>query len=365
MVRGVTKVGARRSDLMRRWQAIPMAAAVALAVGVVLFGSGGATRVSASPQAGILTYSVSLDCDPGTAGVQSFCLLTTGTTSVDIDVVFTNGSGSALTLGSIGLDVLADQTIFAPNAGVNANKDGNPDFNESGWSAPTTCGLPAPVPDADLDPAVAQSTLVCYNGTSPSIANGGSLKLATVHYTSIDGVGAFSLANVAFGDQYLDEVMSCNPVIATEGACNGTSVQIGANTPTPTFTPTITLTPTETSTPTPVGTPATATSEAYRTVTPTGTPPTSTPSGSETAVATATDTAVVPPPVAPPPGTGDAGAGGVRPIRLPDTGGGERSTAWSAMSMIVLAALAAGTLAGGLYLGVAQAASARRKDGED
>jgi hypothetical protein len=343
-----------------------MAAVVALAVGVVLFGSGGATRVAASPQAGVATGSVSLDCDPGTAGVQSSCLFSTGTTSVDVAVVFTNNSGSPQTVGSFQFNVVANQSIFNPLNGVNTNLNAKPDFNETGMTGTGwSCNPPAPNKDTNANPAIADSLLSCFDGSAdgPSVANGASVVLATVHYSSIDGVGAFTTHDVVVTDNGGFELLSCNPqILTTTGVCNDTSIQIGANTPTPTSTPTITPTPADTSTPAPAGT---ATPEGYKSVTPTGTPATSTPvPGSETAVATATDTAVVPPPVAPPP-SGDAGAGGTRPIRLPDTGGGKASTDWSAMSIIVLAALAAGALAGGLYLGVAQLASVRREDGED
>jgi hypothetical protein len=263
------------TQLQRRLLAGLSVVGVLLALLVVLPAALGADRAN-----GAVTHTdaeLFLDCNPATVLIDQDCNLASGTASADVAVVLVNNSPGAIVLGAINFDVIANQSVFVPTVPADVNKDGNPDFNQAGWTAGTTCGLPPPAPDVDPSATVAQSQLVCYNGTSPSIPAGGQLTLGTVHYTTVDGTGTFSLANVAISDNGLAEVMSCNPVIGTGGNCSGVAsdgfstytlppASIGIGVPptsTPTNTATNTPTPTRTNTPTATNTP---------TITPTATP---------------------------------------------------------------------------------------------
>jgi len=346
---------------MRRWQAIPVAALVATLVGGALFGVGRPTAHAAAAT----DWQMYLDCDTSTSGIQDACIYTTGTTSVDVAVVLENVSGDdTAKVSSITFDVLGtSQATFAPKAGVDSNLDGNPDLNQAGLSGSWSCSSVPPVPDQDPSPSTTDSALVCYTVSGgPTVAVGGTLVLGTVHYTSIDGIGNFSLSNVSVADEPGAELIGCNvpddpdPTRSTIGNCFDASVQVGGS-----ETATATATPTDTPVATATHPPGTATSPAYVTVTPTGSPS-----------AAATPTPAAPAPTEPVSGGtggttggttpgGGAGAGSSGPIRLPDTGtqGAAAGSDWMSIAIIALIALAAGSAAGGAYFGLAHVRGTR------
>ena len=203
-------------------------------------------------------FEMYLDCDPA-AGVQTTCTFPSGTASVDLDVILKNTSGAAGTVTAFNFDVVTDQQlIFNPKPQTGDSNNSNPDFNESAFSLSTvTCSLPPPQRDIDPSPTRAQSRLVCFTGAGngPTVADGASIKLATVRYTSVDGSGSFAFNEVAINDNGYFEILSCNPTISVPGNCFGANVTI-LPPPTATNTPTVTQTPTVTSTPTLTPTPS-------------------------------------------------------------------------------------------------------------
>lgn len=347
---------------MRRWHALPLAALVAFATGVVLFSAASPVTTQAQ-SAG--DFTVAIDCDTSSATVETSCALPSGTTSVTVNVVITNEPGGfgASDVGAFNFEVTASPiTFFSPNAGADADKNANPNFSESSVGATGTwaCTPPAPDNETGATPGVATSFLSCFSfDVGTPIADGASLVLASVTYTTTDGLATLALEDLSIGDIIGVEIASCNPVSTTEATCPTTEVNIGVSTaPTATFTPTVTNTPTATSTPCQTDCPPTATrtSLAYDTVTPTPGPETPTaPAGG--------DTPVPPGPGEPTaPGGGTGGSGGRPGITLPDTGeGASGGVNWSQTALLSLIALAFGGLAGGAYLGAVVVA---RKRGE-
>jgi hypothetical protein len=356
---------------MRRWQAIPVAALVALAVGAIMF-----TRTPTSVQAGTTTpFEFYMDCG---SGPGANCTFPSSETTVDVAITIKNNSGGDVTLATFDLGIKDDnQPVIAPTAPAcpPPGWDCNPDFNQSldGGVGFFSCS-PAPVADADASGTLANSSIHCATGTpAQTLVDGGSLLLATVHYT----VGGDGVANVTFDntfsangayatDNAFAELGSCAPIVSIEANCFGVTVQVGASAATNTPIPTATDTPVPaTATATCVGAACpTATSEAFVTVTPTPggetatpAPGTTAPAGGETPAAPGGEQ-----PGAAPGGEqpgGGTGAGGSRPIRLPDTGTSPTDDTGS-LWLGLLATVGAGALAGGLYFGVAVAADRRR-----
>ncbi len=239
----------------------PRAVIFSLLAIAAVFAAAGAASLGRSLPTSAATptpFEMYLDCDP-TAGIQTTCSFASGTSSVDLDVILKNNSLVARTLGSFNFDVVTNQQlIFNPKPQSGDSFNSNPDANESALlPSGYTCSLPAPQRDLDASPTRAQSRLVCFTGAEdgPTIASGGSIKLATVRYTAVDGSGTFDFSEVAVGDNQAFEEMSCNPVIDQAGNCFGANVTI-LPPPTATDTPTATLTPTVTNTPTITNTPS-------------------------------------------------------------------------------------------------------------
>jgi hypothetical protein len=335
---------------MRRWHAVPVAVLTALTVGMVLFGT--ATPVNAG---GGPAFRLSVDCDSTSTAdvsIQSNCTPPSGTTTATVSIVFTNNSGSDNSIGALAFQLTTDAN-FASTAAPTLNpslEGGGTDFN------------------CELLPATQNpETLNCFlgigSGPGPTVANGASVVLSRFTY-NIAGGDVGTPLDLEFGtignnatetliDQCLDTATSAN-------ACFDAAISVGGgavNTPTNTAVP---ATATNTNTPGPTATPCepncpTGTPRNFVTVVFTPTPGTPTPGTGETPP---------PPPPPPPPGEqpgggqqpgGQTGAGGGRPIRLPDTGAGDDgSVDWSMASLFALLAVAAGSVAGGAWLVVAR-----------
>jgi len=237
-------------------------------VAVATISLAAAARVGTGPRAadaegvpGCIDFSgactaptLALDCDVTTAAIDVSCHFPSGTTSVDIGVVLTNNDVGSMRLGAFDFEVITEQqAAFAPKSGVDGNLNGNPDFNDAAVTGSWQCAPSAP--DNDADPSRARSSLACFNaGNGPLLAPAASLRLATVHYASVDAWGAFSLGFSHITDDGFTNVGSCNDASTPPPAlCVGTQVEvgdIGTPTPTPTSTPLPTDTPTPTATPT-------------------------------------------------------------------------------------------------------------------
>ena len=341
---------------MRKWQAIPVAAVAAFLAGAALF-----TSVSPVARADPPPQTVSLVCQ-----VHADCKFPDGTTSIDVDVVLTNNDVSPVSVSNFNFEVYNGNPAFLTPL--------TPDPTASGFN----CSSPVPVADNGLYTNATDSTVSCINPSTPSgdiiVQPSDTATLGTAHFTAVgpDSVDLI-LTNVTVGGSF---DLACDPDTgsppdAPTGAgladCTGATVIVGqgglTSTPAP---PTSTPTPVPpTKTPCVANCP-TSTSLAYVTITPNA--------GTQTATApTAVPATAVPggPPPPPPPaggGTqpgGGAGAGGARPVHLPDAGvGGKNSVDWTAAMLLSLLAVAIGGATGALYFGAAHISASRRgRDG--
>ena len=349
---------------MRRWHALPLAALVAFVTGVVLFSAASpvTTQAQASPD-----FTIAIDCDTSDAAVDTSCALPSGTTSVTVNVVITNEAGGlgASDIGALNFKVVASPgAFFTPNAGADANKNANPNFADSDVGSVGTWACTPPAPDNETGENVGASTsfLSCFSSDlGTPFPDNSSIVLASVTYTTTDGLTTLDLQDAQVGDIIGVELGSCNPVAVTAATCPTTTVNIGAS-QAATATNTATATATATNTPIPCDQDCTATptrtSLAYDTVTPTPGPDTPTP-------AVPGETPQVPPTTGPGPGQptapggGTGGSGGRPGITLPDTGTGSDGVDWSQAVLLSVIALALGGLAGGAYLGAVVVARKR------
>ncbi|MBI5287405.1 MAG: hypothetical protein HY873_00350 [Chloroflexi bacterium] len=159
------------------------------------------------------------------------------------------GGGGATIVTAFNVTVSTSELVLMPTAPacLVPKLNCNPDFNEgvggTGWSCDPV------VPDQDVGGAVADSIINCSNagGDTPGLIGGASMRLFGLDYASVDGGATISLKDASLYDETATEIMSCNPVVSTAGACNNAQVVIGSLTPTPTPSPT----PSPTNTPTP------------------------------------------------------------------------------------------------------------------
>ncbi|MBI5290139.1 MAG: thrombospondin type 3 repeat-containing protein [Chloroflexi bacterium] len=216
-----------------------------------VIGLAGSGPVRAAPG----DWSLSVDCNLSLAGVQDSCTYPAGTTALDAGVVLVNIGAGPRRIGAFSFDVVAqpqpvmDPTV--PGSCTSPALDCNPDFNNamggSGWQ----CAPPTPIADRDEDPNVASSLISCINPNQDGqlMNTGDSLLLVTVHYSTANGDATLDLSEVQVTDEAANELMSCNPILETEGICAGATVSIGGLPPTATSTGTVTDTPTITQTP--------------------------------------------------------------------------------------------------------------------
>jgi hypothetical protein len=209
-------------------------------------------------------YYLAVDCDRGLSGIQDDCFIPAGASSLNVDIVFGNVDVPNADIGALQFSVVTDQRVVNPRPGTDSNKNGNPDFNDTltgNWG----CSIPAPEPDRDPDPTIANSKLVCFvqgSGGHP-IPAGTTITLATVRYDVVSIADAtLDLAEVVIGNAEFNETLSCNPVVDVPGPCFAAHLgpepeptATNTNTPipgqpsaTPTLTPTVTNTATATAT---------------------------------------------------------------------------------------------------------------------
>lgn len=195
---------------------------------------------SFSPPPAATALALAVDCDTNAEGIQANCGVALGATALDAAIVLTNDTDAPTNVGGFQFDLHdADTARLLPIAGVDANFNGNPDFNEPAFPGSWSCAAPPPSPDLGLDgPGRALSRLVCYvqnANSNASIAPGGSLTIATVHYripaSATAGSIGLSLSNVVFGDSDGVETGSCNPPIDVTMACTGATVRLGPLSP--------------------------------------------------------------------------------------------------------------------------------------
>lgn len=219
---------------------------------------GGLSRVTLrDARAEPVAFSLSVDCDVLTPGIQDACVFPAGTTDVDVDIVLTNGTATDVMLGSHDFFATTNESVLDPKPGSADPFNSNPDVNEEavgaqGWN----CALVSS-PDTDPNPLIATSALVCFGGglDFPTLGAGQALPLARIRYTASEGAANITLGNVLVADSFHSELFSCAPVSLFEGTCSPAYVQIGSgagtSTPVPAASVTPTVTPTSTATPLP------------------------------------------------------------------------------------------------------------------
>ena len=109
-----------------------------------------------------------VDCDMGQSGIQDDCTYPAGTAQVDVGVYAIKNGGADTSLGALQFEMRAEQDKFDPPVDVDPSpEDRNPDFNNAIASTGLwTCGgPPAPNPDTNADPAIADSLLSCFEST--------------------------------------------------------------------------------------------------------------------------------------------------------------------------------------------------------
>jgi hypothetical protein len=216
------------------------------------------------------TVDLSLDCDTGTIGIQDMCTVSFGPGTLDVDVVIENNTAASFTVGSFNFNVTdPDQAKLdaLPDTGAATQCDSNPDFSQATVTGTWACTPPDPDSDTDASPTNVDSFLSAFSapGNGPTVApGGGTLVLATIHYTKLYAGPApatvtLSTHDFSMGDNTGGEVGSCNPGIGVPIPCFPADINFApappTNTPVPTNTapPTNTFTATATATNTPLG----------------------------------------------------------------------------------------------------------------
>lgn len=243
-----------RTIARNRWSLV-----VALALAVVAMA--GLSRVTLrGAGAEPVAFSLSVDCDVLTPGIQDACVFPSGTTDVDVDIVLTNGTDADVTLGSHDFFATTNESVLDPKPGSADPLNSNPDVNEQAVAEGWNCGMVSS-PDNNADPLIATSAHVCFGAglDFPTLSAGQALPLARVRYTASEGAAIITLSNVQVSDETQSELFSCAPVQFFEGTCSPAYVQIGetvgTSTPAPPPSSTATVTPTDTVPPTSTATP--------------------------------------------------------------------------------------------------------------
>jgi hypothetical protein len=223
-----------------------------------------------TPAIGLIDVAVDCDTTNG-AIVDSDCNIALPAASTQVGITIGNNTASASSIGSMNFRVLhptADLDAVNENPPAQPANDSNPEENDEGVPGLGNLGCTPPDPDEDLggNPPGEDSFLSCFTGS----ANGPALPNDSVHITvafvdyaitggaTIGETEPVTVADVAFSDNALNEIGSCNPVIDVAAACFGAEIHFVAppptNTPAPTDTPeppTVTNTPAPTNTPVP------------------------------------------------------------------------------------------------------------------
>lgn len=218
-------------------------------------------------------FSMSIDCDLTTAGIQSACDVPLGAGHLDVGVVVSNQPPAGTDLASFNFE-LHDPSLarLTPAPGLDQAFNANPDFNEilpGSWAC-----APAPSNNTGVDgPSAAVSFLSCFTGGSGvSLPAGASVLVATVHYNIPSGATPgdipLSLAYANAGN-HDGLARDCNPASSASAAmeCPGATVRLVEAAP---LTPT--AVPTHTPTPAAARTPSGAPAVASRTPAPSATP---------------------------------------------------------------------------------------------
>ncbi len=263
---------------------------VGMALFAIIVGAALAFQAKNTEAGAPLPWEMHFDCNPA-VGIQTSCTYPSGTLTVNVDAIVVNDSAPATRIGAGGFDAVVSQLVLDPVIPGSCDPSGfdcNPNFDQTAITGAFACSPPAPAPDVNTDPSIADSKIGCFNGAAdgPIMATGSALRFATVHYNVVaDATTPMTVVEGNLYDESFTELLSCNPIVTVPGTCFDAIITIGtptatatatntpANTPTPTPTPTDTATPTATNTPTETPTPTdTPTSTPTNTPTATNTP---------------------------------------------------------------------------------------------
>ena len=171
---------------------------------------------------------VSIDTDPGTAGIQDGVIIpTSGSFAVDI-VAEDFGD-----LGAFNLEVVYDNTVLSAPTVAGASVDSNPDasqayLNSTGRSL--SCSPPSPSGDTDASATVGAAFISCYStgiAAGPEAAHGAPRTLARLTFDILGPAGGSSLQlrNVnLFNSLGTVELASCAPTVGTPATCRNGAV---------------------------------------------------------------------------------------------------------------------------------------------
>jgi hypothetical protein len=230
------------------------------------------------------TFHLAVDTNTSTVATDpSATIFLPGPTTKTVAVTVGNSTSLSPNLGAWGFNLehpdpgtsLAGQTPACDPSGLNCNPDFNEAFNTGGWA----CSPPPPTPDNPATIEVGQDAFIgCFNGALDGQVLPASPNheiLAFVYY-NIPGTATaqtipLTITEGSLYDESFGELMSCEPVITTAGACFDGELVLSdpptptntvpapptdtptpappTNTPAPTNTPTNTATPTDTATP--------------------------------------------------------------------------------------------------------------------
>jgi hypothetical protein len=211
---------------------------------------------------GYTTFTMSIDCDVQSAGIQTNCDVPLGASGLDVAIVATNIGDVPHSFGAFNFNLHDSVNArLSPLPGIEPPLDGNPDFNNA-LAASWDCG-PIIADTGEDGAASSVSVLWCYLTGDyehhPVVAAGESVMLAVVHYgIPVDATAGSSELRLGFvamygGEPSFDELGSCDPELVQPIACGTATVNlIGSVTATP---PAGTPTPSATTTPTPTPTP--------------------------------------------------------------------------------------------------------------
>jgi hypothetical protein len=172
---------------------------------------------------------LAIDCDLAKAGIQNSCTFSPNS-SADVGVVLVNANSGDTAVDAFNFELTsANKAAFTPKQGLDGNLNANPDFNEAIFG-PWSCVPPSPQADTGAAaPSGSVSFLSCYNSefNGPAVANGQSLLLATIHFsTGASGSSALSMAEVTVGDDEGRGIVYCFPANIIDTPCLGATVNV-------------------------------------------------------------------------------------------------------------------------------------------
>jgi hypothetical protein len=140
--------------------------------------------------------SLLVDCDLADEPIQLACQLPANARTLDAGVTLWNTSSQSIDVSVFQFELhMHGRWLLSPREGVDSNRNGNPDLNETAAGSDWTCTPPSPDPDTGEDgPENAVSFISCYlpGNRALALAPGERVLLAKVHYDVVGGANKFA-----------------------------------------------------------------------------------------------------------------------------------------------------------------------------